>query len=108
MADRVASDEVGRQFVDDDGDHAVEIGDLVVQFEITTGQRFEADPICRLDFPIGGQVGPPGRQRSNQLHAGHECVAGRAVHLARHNRFWTICKATRRAFTASCGRRPEP
>jgi hypothetical protein len=45
VPDRIASDEVRRQFVDDSGDHRIQVGDLVVQFEVTPGEGFEANAI---------------------------------------------------------------
>ena len=45
MADRIASDEVRGQFVDDCGDHRVEICDLVMQLEVTAAEEFEGDAI---------------------------------------------------------------
>ena len=71
MADGVACDEVGREFVDDGADHRVEVGDLVMQFEIAASERLEADPVGRFHVAIGRQIRPPGGQGSNELHAGH-------------------------------------
>ena len=38
VANGVSRNKARRQLVDDGGDHAVEIGDLVVQFEVAAGQ----------------------------------------------------------------------
>ena len=70
MADRIAGDEVRRQFVDDGGDHRIEVRDLVMQFEVTAGQRLEADAIGGIQVAIGGQIGSPRGQRTDELHAG--------------------------------------
>ena len=40
IADRIAGDEVRGQFVDDGGDHRVEMCDLVMQLEVTAGEGF--------------------------------------------------------------------
>ena len=45
MANRIAGDEVRRQLVYDGSDHHIEICDLIMQFEVTAGQRLEADAI---------------------------------------------------------------
>jgi hypothetical protein len=66
MADRIAFDEVRRQLVDDCGDHRVEIRDLVMQLEVSTGERFEADAIGGFNIPKRGKVRPPGGQRANR------------------------------------------
>src|SRR3984957_11678628 len=70
MADRIAGDEVRGQFVDDGGDHRVEICDLVMQLEVTAGEGFEADAIGRIHVAIGGKIGSPRGQRTDELHAG--------------------------------------
>ena len=57
MADRIAGDEVRGQFVDDGGDHRVEICDLVMQLEVTAGEGFEADAIGEIHVAIGGRSG---------------------------------------------------
>ena len=44
VPDGVPSDEVGCEFVDDGADHRVEIGDLVMQFEVSAAERLQADP----------------------------------------------------------------
>ena len=59
MAYRIACDEVGRQLVDDGDNHRVEIRDLIMQFEVSAGQGFEADAIGRLHVAISGKVRPP-------------------------------------------------
>src|SRR5271154_6020681 len=59
MADRIAGDEVRGQFVDDGGDHRVEICDLVMQLEVTAGEGFETDAIGRIQVAIGGKIGSP-------------------------------------------------
>ena len=59
MADRIASDEVRGQFVDDCGDHRVEICDLVMQLEVTAAEEFEGDAIGRIQVAIGGKIGSP-------------------------------------------------
>jgi len=46
-------------YVDDSADHRIEICDLVVQFEVSTREGFEADAIGGLDIAIGGEVRPP-------------------------------------------------
>ena len=71
VADRVPGHKVGRQLVDDGGDHGVEVGDLVVQFEVAPGERLERDPVGRGHVAVVGQVRPPGGQRPDELHAGH-------------------------------------
>src|SRR3712207_9524793 len=38
MADRVAGHKGGRELLDNGGDHGVEVGDLVVQFKVASGQ----------------------------------------------------------------------
>ena len=70
VADRIAGDEVRGQFVDDSGDHHVEICDLIVQLEVTAGQRLEADAIRRIQVAISGKIGSLRGQRADELHAG--------------------------------------
>src|SRR5689334_22659426 len=45
VANRVPGHESGSQFVDDGGDHGIEVRDLVVQLEVTPAQRLEGDPV---------------------------------------------------------------
>ena len=59
VADRVAGHEVGLQLIDDGGKQGVEVGDLVVQFEIPTGERFERDPVGNLQFAVARQIRAP-------------------------------------------------
>ena len=47
VTDGVPRHQVGCKLIDDGGDHDVEIGDLVVQFEIAACERLERDPIGR-------------------------------------------------------------
>ena len=70
MADRIAGNEVRRQLVDDGGDHRIEICDLIMQFEVTAGQRLEADAIGGIQVAISGKIGSPRGQRADELHAG--------------------------------------
>ena len=51
--------------VDDGGDHDVEIGDLVLQLEISPGERLERDPVGGDRVAIVGEIGPPGGQRTD-------------------------------------------
>ena len=62
MSDGVPRHEVGRQLVDDGGDHRIEVGDLVVQLEIAAGQGLQADPVGGLHVaiaPSGPAARPP-------------------------------------------------
>ena len=60
MADRMAGDEVRGQFVDDGGDHRVEICDLVMQLEVTAAEGL-GRPILigGIQVAIGGKIGSP-------------------------------------------------
>ena len=57
----VTGDKVGGKLLDDGADHRVEIGDLVMQFEIAAGKRFEADPIG--GFHIADRRSDPAARR---------------------------------------------
>ena len=70
VADGVPCHEGGSQLIDDGGDHGIEVGDLVVQFEISASERLERDPIGRCHIAVVSHVRPPGRQRPDELHAG--------------------------------------
>ena len=59
-----------RQLVDDGGDHHIGIRDLIMQFEVTAGERLEADAIGGIQVAISGKIGSPRGQRANELHAG--------------------------------------
>lgn len=100
VADRVACDEVGCEFIDDGADHGIEVGDFVVQFEIAASQRLEGDAIGSLDVAIAVRSG---RQAARVRMS---CMR---VMLRRRSRnssgaqtivFWVICMATRLAATA--------
>jgi hypothetical protein len=65
------------QFVDDGCDHRVQVRDLVMQFEVTAGEGFEADAIGRIQVAIGGKIGSPRGQRADELRAGFICRATR-------------------------------
>ena len=71
MADGVAGEKIGCEVIDDGADHGIEVGDFVVQFEVSPRERFQADPVGGVDIAIGGEVRSPGRQGANELHAGH-------------------------------------
>jgi hypothetical protein len=58
VADRIAGKEVRGQFMDDGGDHRVEICDLVMQLEVTAGGGFETDAIGRIQV-ASGKIGSP-------------------------------------------------
>jgi hypothetical protein len=81
VADRVAGHEVGRKLIDDSGDHGVEVGDLVVQFEIATGKRLERYTVSSLDLAVARQIRAQCCQSSNKLHSGH--VAQQIAQLVR-------------------------
>src|SRR5690242_9824906 len=70
VADRVLGHEVRSKLLDDGGDHAVEVGDLVVQLEVASGEGAERDPVGGCHVAVVGHVGAPGSQRPDQLHAG--------------------------------------
>jgi len=59
------------EFIDDGADHDIEVGDLVVQFEIAASERLEGNPIGSFHVAIGSQVRPPGGESANELHSGH-------------------------------------
>src|ERR1700722_20258290 len=56
MADRIASDEVRRQLVDNGRDHRIQVRDLVMQFEVSASKGFEADAIGGIQVAICGQI----------------------------------------------------
>ena len=58
------------QLADDGGDHCIQVGDLIVQFEVAASQRLEADAIGGIQIPIRGQIWAPRSQRPDELHAG--------------------------------------
>ena len=41
-----------------------------MQFEVTAGQRLEADAIGGIQVAISGKIGSPRGQRADELHAG--------------------------------------
>ena len=57
--------------VNDGADHHLEIGDLVVQFQVAPRQGLQADPVGSLDVAVGAEIGPPRRQRSDELLPGN-------------------------------------
>jgi hypothetical protein len=59
MTDRVPIHEGGRELVDGGGDHSVEVGDLVVQFEVVPSERPERDPVGRDHVAVVRHVRPP-------------------------------------------------
>src|SRR5512134_3425381 len=71
MADRVAGNELWSELVDDGVDHGVEIGNLVMQFEIPPPKGFQRDPVGGGHIAEIGEIWPPRRQRPDELHAGH-------------------------------------
>jgi hypothetical protein len=71
MTDRVARHQLWSELIDDGGDHVVEIGDLVVQLEIASGERLERDAIRGETVAVVGQIGAPCRQRPDELHPRH-------------------------------------
>src|SRR5512134_3777837 len=71
MANRVPRHEIGCEFIDDGVDHDVEIGNLVMQFEIPPAQGFQRDPVGGGHLAEIGEIWPPRRQRPDELHAGH-------------------------------------
>jgi hypothetical protein len=46
-------------FVDERGDHHIKVRDLIVQFEVTAGERLEADAIGGIQAVTGGKIGSP-------------------------------------------------
>lgn len=70
MADRIASDEIRRQLIDNGFDHHIQVRDLVMQFEVAASKGLEADPIGGIQVAISGKIGPPRGQGADELHAG--------------------------------------
>lgn len=59
MSNRNAGDQFRGEVLDDGSNHHVEIGDLVMEFKISSTERFEADAIGGLHIAIGCQIRPP-------------------------------------------------
>ena len=53
---------------DEGVDELVEVGDLVGQFEVAAGHRFESDPAGGDRVGGVGHIGPPGREYPDELH----------------------------------------
>src|SRR5512144_173358 len=52
VTDGIPCHQGGSKLIDDGGDHGIEVGDLVVKFEISASERLERDPIGRCHIAI--------------------------------------------------------
>lgn len=71
LSNRVARQKIWGQLLDNGADHHVQVGNLIVQLKIAPAQRLETDPVGRCNVAIVRQIGSPGGQRPDQLHARH-------------------------------------
>src|SRR3954469_19776410 len=68
VTNRVPGYEVGGKFIDNRSDHNVQVGNLIVQFDVAAAERLEADPVGGIHIAVVSQVRPPRRQGPDQLH----------------------------------------